>query len=739
MNTFMAIGRRLPAAAAAVLLILAGLTSAAAETECEELARANAASTACDEGEADLWEVDLQIPEALEWDVFESLEIPVTAAAPQGADLEGAVVNLHVAGGHALQLPEEGGIVSSALDADGQVTLTLSVAEFFPPEELAAATIASAGILLELLEVRLEENASRGLAEAVSNQTELRIAPAVPGVTLEAPDDAVDQGEDADLTAEVTLPEAWPDEAALRDFFRPRLLALSAHTSQEDSGFSAEGVLTLYAAADADQQHPLGEVDLAEDDSFAAEFTVSADDLTVGENEFIAAYSGPSYFTDAQSPVATVMVSPTWVTAEPPSFDEETGQIDVPVVEGIEYLVDGTVTEGLTLAPGQTAEVFAQALHGYAIEEGSEAAWSFAREPEQAEPSPTPEPTESEQPSPEPTVTETPLPSSEPPSPEPSESDAPTPEPSVSESPSPVPSESEAPSPEPSVSETPSPAPSESEAAAPGPTPSEAPPPSAEPSETQTPSPEASVPEGASPAPTASESPALDPSESASPSPTPDPETPSPEPSAPPGPAESGDPLPSAEPAGPETASPLPSDQPRLSLELVDDEILAGGMIEGQATGYAPGTEVAGTMHSDPVVLGTVVADDAGIAEFSWQIPAGAEPGPHTLVLSAEEHSDASAPFRVLVAEPSDSSTQEPAEGPSQSQGSQAADSPDSGAAPASASGGAESSAGSDELARTGPSGPAGWSLLAGLALLLGLIALTISRRRLTTSGRSSN
>jgi hypothetical protein len=43
---------------------------------------------------------------------------------------------------------------------------------------------------------------------------------------------------------------------------------------------------------------------------------------------------------------------------------------------------------------------------------------------------------------------------------------------------------------------------------------------------------------------------------------------------------------------------------------------------------------VVGILHSDPVVLGTVVADAAGNISFAFDIPAGVPLGTHTLVLT---------------------------------------------------------------------------------------------------------
>lgn len=60
-----------------------------------------------------------------------------------------------------------------------------------------------------------------------------------------------------------------------------------------------------------------------------------------------------------------------------------------------------------------------------------------------------------------------------------------------------------------------------------------------------------------------------------------------------------------------------------------------GGALAPTGSGYAPGTPVTGTLFSDPVVLGTLIADENGDIDGVLRIPQDVPPGQHTLVISA--------------------------------------------------------------------------------------------------------
>lgn len=60
-----------------------------------------------------------------------------------------------------------------------------------------------------------------------------------------------------------------------------------------------------------------------------------------------------------------------------------------------------------------------------------------------------------------------------------------------------------------------------------------------------------------------------------------------------------------------------------------------GGLLAPTGSGYAPGTPVTSTLFSDPVVLGTLIADENGDIDGTLRVPADVPPGKHTLVISS--------------------------------------------------------------------------------------------------------
>lgn len=53
-------------------------------------------------------------------------------------------------------------------------------------------------------------------------------------------------------------------------------------------------------------------------------------------------------------------------------------------------------------------------------------------------------------------------------------------------------------------------------------------------------------------------------------------------------------------------------------------------------SGFQPGENVRGTVNSDPVDLGVVVADANGNVAFTWVVPADFALGEHTVTLAGE-------------------------------------------------------------------------------------------------------
>lgn len=69
------------------------------------------------------------------------------------------------------------------------------------------------------------------------------------------------------------------------------------------------------------------------------------------------------------------------------------------------------------------------------------------------------------------------------------------------------------------------------------------------------------------------------------------------------------------------------------------------------ATGLAPGSEYSVELHSEPVVLGTTVADAEGVGAVTAMIPAGTEIGSHAVVLVNDSgRARAELSFEVLAA-----------------------------------------------------------------------------------------
>lgn len=89
------------------------------------------------------------------------------------------------------------------------------------------------------------------------------------------------------------------------------------------------------------------------------------------------------------------------------------------------------------------------------------------------------------------------------------------------------------------------------------------------------------------------------------------------------------------------------------TIDLGTGRVSAGGSLAIVAAGYAPGEPVRVTLHSDPVVLGTLGADETGAVEGVVTVPASTAGGVHHLELlgtesgrtvRAELHVDAAAP-----------------------------------------------------------------------------------------------
>ncbi|MDZ8200380.1 immunoglobulin-like domain-containing protein [Microbacterium sp. SSW1-59] len=144
------------------------------------------------------------------------------------------------------------------------------------------------------------------------------------------------------------------------------------------------------------------------------------------------------------------------------------------------------------------------------------------------------------------------------------------------------------------------------------------------------------------------------------------------------------------------TPTPTPTDPAGPVLSLSATTVEAGGSLGLTARGLVAGEAVGVELHSEPVLLESVVADAEGALATTVTIPAETAPGTHEIVLVAESGATVSAEITVM--------------------------------APTAAGGGADGADGAD-LAVTGSPAPLGLLLLA-VALVVGGGALVIMRRR---------
>lgn len=68
-----------------------------------------------------------------------------------------------------------------------------------------------------------------------------------------------------------------------------------------------------------------------------------------------------------------------------------------------------------------------------------------------------------------------------------------------------------------------------------------------------------------------------------------------------------------------------------FTVTLTSPTVQAGSTLSGEVAGATAGEQLALTLFSDPVALGSVTASPAGTAPFSVQVPATVPPGLHTL------------------------------------------------------------------------------------------------------------
>jgi hypothetical protein len=77
----------------------------------------------------------------------------------------------------------------------------------------------------------------------------------------------------------------------------------------------------------------------------------------------------------------------------------------------------------------------------------------------------------------------------------------------------------------------------------------------------------------------------------------------------------------------------VPPVDPHPTATVTAGSIEPGATIEVTGRGFLPREDVHGTLHSDPVDLGTETADDDGVVVFAVTLPADLEPGTHNVEL----------------------------------------------------------------------------------------------------------
>lgn len=177
------------------------------------------------------------------------------------------------------------------------------------------------------------------------------------------------------------------------------------------------------------------------------------------------------------------------------------------------------------------------------------------------------------------------------------------------------------------------------------------------------------------------------------------------------------------------------------------NSVAQGGTLEFTATGFTPGDAVTAVAHSEPVTIGTEIADADGAVAFSWAVPANFETGEHTVEFSVNGEVVATAAFTVTAAATtgaegtagSGGSTSTDGAGTAEGNGSSAAGggSANGSGSPAATNGTANGASPaaqptSAQLATTGASAPI-VAMWAGASLLLaGAVAVAAARRRRT-------
>jgi hypothetical protein len=87
----------------------------------------------------------------------------------------------------------------------------------------------------------------------------------------------------------------------------------------------------------------------------------------------------------------------------------------------------------------------------------------------------------------------------------------------------------------------------------------------------------------------------------------------------------------------------------QLAITIKVPVLERGAQQTAIGTGFTPGEVVTGVMSSEPLALGTQVADAQGTVTFTWAVPASTDLGTHTVTLSGTTSGSVAASFQVVA------------------------------------------------------------------------------------------
>ncbi|MDR6143922.1 hypothetical protein QE375_003476 [Microbacterium foliorum] len=87
----------------------------------------------------------------------------------------------------------------------------------------------------------------------------------------------------------------------------------------------------------------------------------------------------------------------------------------------------------------------------------------------------------------------------------------------------------------------------------------------------------------------------------------------------------------------------------KIAITLENPVLERGEKQTAVGTGFKPGESVTGVMTSEPIALGTKVADAQGTVTFTWTIPSGTDLGTHAVTLTGATSGSVSASFQVVA------------------------------------------------------------------------------------------